>query len=74
MGQIQVKGPKDILVIIILGISVLYLINPTAGIIELIPDNIPLVGNIDEGIATTLIISCLGYFGFDFGNLFNRKK
>jgi uncharacterized membrane protein YkvA (DUF1232 family) len=74
MGQIQVKGPKDILVIIILGISVLYLINPTAGIIELIPDNIPLVGNIDEGIATTLIISCLGYFGFDFGNLFTRKK
>ncbi len=32
-------------------LCVLYLLNPTAGIFELIPDNIPGVGNIDEGAA-----------------------
>lgn len=74
MGKIEIKSPKDIAVVIILGISILYIVNPTAGIIEFIPDNIPMIGNLDEGVATTLIISCLGYFGFDLGNLFNRKK
>ena len=28
-----------------------YLLNPTAGIIELLPDTLPLIGNIDEGAA-----------------------
>jgi uncharacterized membrane protein YkvA (DUF1232 family) len=32
-------------------ISGLYLLNPTAGFIEFIPDNLPIVGNIDEMIA-----------------------
>lgn len=32
-----------------------YILNPTAGIIELIPDNIPIVGNLDEGVAFTLL-------------------
>ncbi len=32
-----------------------YLLNPTAGIIEAIPDNIPLIGNLDEGVATMLV-------------------
>jgi len=41
---------------IIGGISLLYLINPTAGIIELIPDNLPILGNLDEAGATVLLI------------------
>ena len=32
-----------------------YILNPTAGIIELIPDNLPFVGNLDEGVAFTLL-------------------
>lgn len=32
-------------------ISGLYLLNPTAGFIEFIPDNLPIIGNIDEMIA-----------------------
>ncbi len=36
-------------------IGVVYILNPTAGIIELLPDNIPLVGNIDEGVAWMLV-------------------
>ena len=27
----------------------IYILNPGAGIIELIPDNIPIIGNLDEG-------------------------
>ena len=43
------NGTKDKLIYIVLGvIAVLYLLNPTAGIIELIPDNLPLIGNLDE--------------------------
>ncbi|NMD30656.1 MAG: DUF1232 domain-containing protein, partial [Chloroflexi bacterium] len=36
-------------------IGVVYILNPTAGILELLPDNIPLVGNIDEGVAWMLV-------------------
>lgn len=47
----------------ILGIVVagLYLLNPTAGILELLPDNLPVVGNLDEGAAAALLIYCLQY-------------
>jgi uncharacterized membrane protein YkvA (DUF1232 family) len=42
----------------VLGIIVgaIYLLNPGAGIIELIPDAIPLVGNLDEAGATALLL------------------
>jgi hypothetical protein len=32
-----------------------YILNPTAGILELIPDNLPFVGNLDEGVAFTML-------------------
>lgn len=54
--------------------SAFYLINPGAGVIELIPDNIPFIGNLDEAAAAGLLISCLAYFGVDLGGLFGRKK
>lgn len=33
----------------------IYLLNPTAGLFELLPDNLPLVGNLDEAGAFMLI-------------------
>lgn len=36
-------------------LSMLYLLNPTAGLIEIIPDNIPFIGNLDEGVAAVLV-------------------
>jgi len=36
-----------------------YLLNPTAGVIELLPDNLPLIGNIDEGAAALAL-----WYGF----------
>ena len=41
------------------GIALIYLINPTAGVIELIPDNIPIVGNLDEFAASALLIKAI---------------
>jgi uncharacterized membrane protein YkvA (DUF1232 family) len=69
---------KKILITVIGVIAGLYLINPTAGIFELIPDNLPLVGNLDEATAAFLLFSSLSYFGFDvrdvFGSWWKRKK
>ena len=61
---------KSLLVAIIGMISVLYLINPGAGIVEVIPDNFPLIGNLDEAAATVLLINCLA----DLRHLFHRKQ
>lgn len=40
-------------------IGMLYLSNIGAGVIEFIPDNIPIVGNLDEGVAGSLIYAGL---------------
>lgn len=37
-------------------LGVVYLVNPTAGVLELIPDALPVVGNLDEAAATALVI------------------
>jgi hypothetical protein len=36
-------------------VGIVYLLNPTAGLLELLPDNLPIVGNLDEGAAMLLI-------------------
>ena len=51
----------------------MYLFNIGAGFIELIPDNIPLMGNLDEAGAAALLIMCLSYFGIDLTNIFKKK-
>lgn len=59
--------------IMVIGLlSLLYLLNPGAGIFELIPDNIPYIGNLDEAGAVALLLACLRYFGFDLTNFFRR--
>jgi uncharacterized membrane protein YkvA (DUF1232 family) len=44
-------------VVVVLG--VLYLVNPTAGIYELIPDITPIFGNLDEAGVTTAVLFAL---------------
>lgn len=72
------KGKRSPIGSVLVGLmgalGVIYLFNPTAGIFELIPDNIPVVGNLDEAAAAALLISCLAYFGIDIGGLFGRKS
>ncbi len=43
-------------------LSAVYLINPTAGIFELLPDNLPFIGNVDEGLAAFILYSCIEYW------------
>lgn len=54
-------------------IGIIYILNPTAGVLELIPDNIPLIGNLDEAAAVVLILNCIRYFGVDVTNKFNKN-
>ncbi len=62
-------------IVLLLGLlSVIYLLNPGAGIFELIPDNLPFVGNLDDAAALALLVMCLQYFGINLPDLFRRKK
>ncbi len=54
--------------------SFLYLLNPTLGFFEFIPDALPYVGNLDEGAAVTLLLMSLRHFGLDLTRLFERKR
>lgn len=54
-------------------LSLLYLLNPTLGVFEFIPDNIPFVGNLDEATATMVLIAALRYFGWDVTDLFKKR-
>ncbi len=63
---------KKLLVALAGFVSLVYIINPTAGLIELIPDAFPIVGNLDEAAAVTLLLAALRYFGVDMTSWFNR--
>lgn len=52
-------------------ICIVYLLNPDAGVLELIPDNIPVIGNLDEVAATILLLKVLKYFRWDIFGLFS---
>lgn len=56
--------------------SVLYLLNPTGGFIEAIPDNFPVIGNLDEATVTALLIYCLSVLGvkLPFLKHYSRKE
>ncbi|MBN2267406.1 MAG: hypothetical protein JW725_03645 [Candidatus Babeliaceae bacterium] len=65
---------KGIIVFCLGLISILYLLNIGAGVIELIPDNIPFIGNLDEGGAVVLLLMCLRYFGLDLTKIFDKGE
>jgi len=61
--------------VILIGLfALLYLLNPGAGLFELIPDNIPIIGNLDEAAAVYVLLACFNYFGFDVVSLFSRRN
>lgn len=53
---------KNIAVLLSGLVGALYLLNFGAGIFELIPDNLPIIGNLDEAGAAAMLIHCLTYF------------
>lgn len=61
--------------VMLLGLfCVIYLLNPGAGIFELIPDNIPYFGNLDEVTAVATLYMCLNYCGFSLQRLLRGKR
>lgn len=56
---------KKLTAVVVGTLSGLYLLNFGAGIVELGPDNLPVVGNVDEIIATILLLRSLTYLGVD---------
>lgn len=44
------------LVLVLSALGFLYILNPTFGVIEFIPDNLPIIGNLDEGVAFLLVM------------------
>ena len=71
--QQKFNQPKDFGMLIFGIISVLYILNITFGVVEFLPDNIPIIGNIDEALATGVFIAVLQYFGVDITHFLKRK-
>ncbi|MGQ9909968.1 MAG: hypothetical protein ACUVS2_14150 [Candidatus Flexifilum sp.] len=64
---------KEFFILGFTAIAVLYLINPTAGILEFVPDNLPVIGNLDEAAAVLIILATLRYYGLDLTRLYKRE-
>lgn len=57
--------------LVCIGLAV-YLMNPTGGGKELLPDDRPFFGNLDEVLATVILVSGLRYFGVDVAKFFDK--
>lgn len=59
----------------ILGVfCVVYLVFPTFGVFEALPDNLPFIGNLDEATVTAILIASLNYFGIDIKGFLGKRK
>ena len=63
---------KKILVVLAGLLSLVYLLNPGAGVFELIPDNFPIIGNLDEAAAVAIILAAFRYYGIDLTSFLGR--
>lgn len=72
--ETEKRNPLKSFLILLGGIiGLIYLVNPTAGLFELLPDNIPVIGNLDEAAATILFLGALRYFGLDLTKIFKKN-
>ncbi len=56
------QSSRKILAVVVALAGLVYLFNPTAGVFEFLPDNLPFIGNIDEGLAAYLILAAVHLF------------
>ncbi|HEC33224.1 MAG TPA: DUF1232 domain-containing protein [Chloroflexi bacterium] len=59
---------------LVLVLGLIYIGNPTGGVVELLLDNVPGIGNLDEGLAAYLILMALRYLGVRIPGLGERKE
>ncbi len=60
---------KEMIILMIAAVSLIYLFLPS-----LLPDVVPLIGWLDEGLATTIVLSALKHWGLDLTGLFGDDK
>ena len=65
---------KNMIIITLGAVGALYLMLPTLGIFEMIPDAIPFIGSLDEFTATVLVMNTLAYYGLDLGRLYGSPR
>lgn len=65
---------KNMVIIALGALGFLYLMMPTLGIFELIPDAIPFIGSLDEASATVLVLNTLAYYGLDLNRLYGSPR
>lgn len=53
---------KKTFAVVLMVLSVVYILNPTAGVFELLPDALPFVGNIDELFAFYVLAASIQYY------------
>jgi uncharacterized membrane protein YkvA (DUF1232 family) len=70
-ATIDQRAGRPIGSILLALLCVFYLLNPTAGVFELLPDVLPIFGNLDEGVATFGLLIALNNMGII--NLYNGK-
>ena len=63
---------KKVIAVLVACVSALYLINPTLGLFELLPDALPLIGNLDEAFFTLALVSALCALGLELPFLRRR--
>ena len=63
---------KEMFIVFMAAFAAIYLTFPTFGVIEFIPDFIPIFGSLDEATATLILINTARYYGFDLTNLYSR--
>ena len=69
---LSLRGVPPFIVYLFALIGFVYLLNPSLGVFELLPDNLPIIGNLDEGGATLLI--WYGLIEFVEGRKYRRAK
>ena len=65
---------KEMIILGLAAVAGLYLLNPTAGFLEFLPDNLPLLGNLDEATAVMILASTARYYGLDLTRLYRRSQ
>lgn len=63
---------KEMFIVGMAFVALVYMMFPTLGIFELIPDAIPIIGSLDEGAATLIILNTLNYYGLDVTHLYGK--
>lgn len=64
---------KEMFVLALAAVAAIYLIYPSLGVFELIPDAIPLIGSLDEASATLILVNTFRYYGLDLSRLYGKR-